>query len=87
MCYQFATADSAVLLHREMQPWDALQRELLPRGFHAAVYCNVRCQEHGVFRVGLADGTICQSCPTCNRMCQPRFLAHGLTRRPLPVIE
>jgi hypothetical protein len=70
-----------------MQSWDALQRELLPCGFHAAVYAAIHCREHGLFRVGQAYGTTRHPCPTCNRMWRPRFLALGLTRRPLPVIE
>ena len=57
MCYQFATADSVLYFPAKLQPWDALQRELLPRGFHAAVYAAIRCREHGLFRVGLAYGT------------------------------
>ncbi len=70
-----------------MESWASLQHELLPRGFHAAVYAAIHCREHGLFRVGLAYGTARHPCPTCNRMCRPRFLALGLTRRPLPVIE
>ncbi len=59
----------------------------MPCGFHAAVYGAIHCPEHGLFRVGLAYGTTRCPCPTCQRMCRPRFLALGLTRRPLPVIE
>ncbi|MBZ5652696.1 MAG: hypothetical protein LAO18_19685 [Acidobacteriia bacterium] len=70
-----------------MQPWDALQRELLPRGFHAAIYAAINCRDHGLFRAALAHGTTRCPCPTCERLCRPRFLALGLTRRPLPVIE
>ncbi|MGZ4731002.1 MAG: hypothetical protein ACXVZH_02545 [Terriglobales bacterium] len=70
-----------------MESWASLQHELLPRGFHAAVFASIRCPEHGLFRLGIAYGITRQPCPTCGNICRPRFLALGLTRRPLPVIE
>ena len=70
-----------------MQTWDALQRELLPRGFHAAIYAAIHCREHGMFRIGFAIRTTRYPCPTCGSICRPRFLALGLTSRALPVIE
>jgi hypothetical protein len=70
-----------------MQPWATLQREFVACGFHAAIYATITCREHGPFRAALPYGTTRQPCPTCQRMCRPRFMALGLTRRELPVIE
>ncbi len=70
-----------------VQTWDALQRELLPRGYHAAIYAAIHCRDHGIFRIGIASRTTRYAGPACNQPCRPSFLAHGLTSRALPVIE
>ena len=76
-----------VKIPRVVQSWPQLQRELLPRGFHAAIYAAIHCREHGMFRIGVPNLAARLACPTCGSICRPRFLAIGLTSRALPVIE
>lgn len=70
-----------------MQSWDALQRELLDRGFNAAAFVSFACHDHGRFRAGVAKLDPRFPCPRCGVACRANYLAEGLTRRPLPLIE
>jgi hypothetical protein len=70
-----------------MQSWDSLRQDLLKQGYQAAAYASIHCRDHGMFRIGVRNRTARLACPTSGNICRPRFLAHGLTSRALPVIE
>ena len=70
-----------------MQSWASLRRDLVQQGYQAVSFLAFTCREHGTFRAGLTEQPSRYPCPACNQPLRTRYLAPGITRRPLPVIE
>jgi len=70
-----------------MQSWASLRRDLVAQGFQSASFVAFTCREHGTFRAGLTEPPSRYPCPACNQPSRTRYLAPGITRRPLPIIE
>jgi hypothetical protein len=70
-----------------MQSWASLRQALAKQGFQSASFVAFTCREHGTFRACIPGHPSRYPCPACNQLLRTRYLAPGITRRSLPVIE